>query len=570
MSTQIKWDESTSLVDVLLDEQQHLTAVDEFSSRYKEAGLDSSRYESLIPSSLPGDFQQFAFRVDLEACTGCKACVTACHNMNGLDEGETWRKVGLIEGEMPTASGAAQAVHQQTVTSACHHCEDPGCLAGCPVQAYEKDPTTGIVRHLDDQCIGCRYCQLMCPYDVPTYSERLGIVRKCDMCHERLAAGEAPACVQGCPNEAISIAIVDTRGASTTIKPPMLNLATGALPHGDLTTPTTRYVSDRPLGEALEPTGLTAPRPAHAHDPLAVMLVLTQASIGLVLFDTMSSLVGMAFGSAWHPSWILITMATVIGLIGLSASVFHLGRPQWAFRAILGLRTSWMSREIVALGGFAGLLVATCAIRWLNWGLANEQIPNSLQLIISLGPLAGIATCLAGLLGLYCSVMIYAVTGRPLWRFDRTARRFLSTSIWAALAAAPMGILACVDSAVVGRDALMAALSLGLMALTIARFRSETNLALTASTPEEFPSLKRSIYLLEGALAPSAAQRRKALSAAGLFLPAVHVIALGLGAPTTVLLGISLLILGLGICSDLIERSLFFRSEAMPSMPGVE
>ena len=47
----------------------------------------------------------------------------------------------------------------------------------------------GIVRHSADACIGCQYCVLKCPYDVPKYNARLGIVRKCDMCHSRLAAG---------------------------------------------------------------------------------------------------------------------------------------------------------------------------------------------------------------------------------------------------------------------------------------------------------------------------------------------------------------------------------------------
>ena len=69
-------------------------------------------------------------------------------------------------------------------------------MHGCPVGAYEKDALTGIVRHLDDQCIGCRYCMLTCPYEVPQYSVRKGIVRKCDMCADRLAESEAPACVQ--------------------------------------------------------------------------------------------------------------------------------------------------------------------------------------------------------------------------------------------------------------------------------------------------------------------------------------------------------------------------------------
>jgi len=87
-------------------------------------------------------------------------------------------------------------------------------MDGCPVLAYDKDETTGIVRHLDDQCIGCQYCILKCPYDVPKYSESRGIVRKCDMCHDRLSVGEAPACVQACPNEAIRIITVNQEDRS--------------------------------------------------------------------------------------------------------------------------------------------------------------------------------------------------------------------------------------------------------------------------------------------------------------------------------------------------------------------
>lgn len=164
----------------------------------------SKIFESLIPLSAPRAGEQYAFEVDLDACTGCKACVSACHALNGLDENETWRDTGQLIG---CASGAPVV---QTLTTACHHCADPGCLNGCPVLAYEKDPLTGIVRHLDDQCIGCQYCVLKCPYDVPKYNARLGIVRKCDLCHQRLAHGEAPACAQACPTQAIRVVVVTT------------------------------------------------------------------------------------------------------------------------------------------------------------------------------------------------------------------------------------------------------------------------------------------------------------------------------------------------------------------------
>ncbi|MEO5769603.1 MAG: 4Fe-4S dicluster domain-containing protein, partial [Polyangia bacterium] len=149
-----------SALDWVLADQQTLTAVDRFARKHDDDALPPSSkfYRDLIPGTAPGPGQQYAFEVELDLCTGCKACVTGCHNLNGLDDGEVWRSVGLLHG------GTAQAPAQQTVTTACHHCLEPACLSGCPVKAYEKDPVTGIVKHLDDQCIGCQYCILMCPY----------------------------------------------------------------------------------------------------------------------------------------------------------------------------------------------------------------------------------------------------------------------------------------------------------------------------------------------------------------------------------------------------------------------
>src|SRR5438093_2041557 len=196
--------ESRTLIDQLLAEQQTLTAVERFARLHEHNGAPAQEkfYRDLMPAGNPRAGEQYAFVVELDKCSGCKACVSACHSLNGLDEDETWRTVGLLVG--------GDAV-QQHVTTACHHCVDPACLNGCPVLAYEKDAITGIVRHLDDQCIGCSYCVLKCPYEVPQYLPARGIVRKCDMCSDRLAVGEAPACVQACPNEAIRITVVAQR-----------------------------------------------------------------------------------------------------------------------------------------------------------------------------------------------------------------------------------------------------------------------------------------------------------------------------------------------------------------------
>ena len=65
----------------------------------------------------------------------------------------------------------------------CNHCVEPTCLSGCPVDAYTKDPATGIVRHSADACIGCQYCTWNCSYGVPQYNPERGVVGKCDMCH---------------------------------------------------------------------------------------------------------------------------------------------------------------------------------------------------------------------------------------------------------------------------------------------------------------------------------------------------------------------------------------------------
>ena len=248
-----------TLIDDLLAEQRQLTAVESFSRAHDACEVRGRLYRDLLPATPPAPGQQYAFEVNLDQCSGCKACVSACHSLNGLDDDETWRGVGLLI-DAPNAHDAkrrAQRGFQQNVTTACHHCVDPACLNGCPVLAYDKDPLTGIVRHLDDQCIGCQYCVMMCPYEVPQYSKARGIVRKCDMCQSRLAVGEAPACVQACPTSAITITVVEQAKVRGKYRPlsgfnfQSTTTATAkndflvASPNPAITLPTTRFVTQR-------------------------------------------------------------------------------------------------------------------------------------------------------------------------------------------------------------------------------------------------------------------------------------------------------------------------------------
>jgi formate dehydrogenase iron-sulfur subunit len=388
--------EQGNLIDQLLAEQNQLqTPVAKFSEVHHRRIPDlADHYRSLIPLTKPGSGEQYAFEVSLDRCTGCKACVSACHSLNGLDDDEVWRDVGTLLG------GSKTPGWQQTVTTACHHCADPGCLNGCPVGAYEKDQDTGIVRHLDDQCIGCSYCILKCPYDVPKYSKKRGIVRKCDMCHQRLAEGEAPACVQACPTEAIRIVKVPSIRSGPTLDSQPASL----LGNTAITQPTTLYVG-RQVPESAVAADQDALIPQHAHWPLVFMLMLTQAGVGLL-------------AAAQGDLAITLTGAAIF-FSGMAASVFHLGKPLKAWRFFLGLRTSWLSREILAFSMFAPIPVVLCALPFLPefpfkgltlWMTTHSVIP-------------------LGLIAVFTSVMIYHDTHRSFWRFRLGATRFFGTVI---------------------------------------------------------------------------------------------------------------------------------------------
>ncbi|MEM9079271.1 MAG: DmsC/YnfH family molybdoenzyme membrane anchor subunit [Verrucomicrobiota bacterium] len=392
--------ERTLIDDLLSDQKKLYTPVADFASKHEREPDLAGHYRNLIPLSKPGPGEQYAFEVALDKCTSCKACVAACHSQNGLDEDESWRDVGLLLG------GKDQPGWQQTITTACHHCADPECLNGCPVQAYEKSSETGIVRHLDDQCIGCSYCIFKCPFDVPKYSKKRGIVRKCDMCHDRLAEGEAPACVQACPTEAIKIVKVNVE-EKTKLGQRNLGWLNGA-PLASITKPTTRYTGrEVPLtAHAADHDDLT---PEHAHFPLVIMLTLTQAAVGLFLGAQNT----------------LFLSATALALfsIGLIAATLHLGQPLKAWRFFLGLRTSWLSRELLAFTILGAFLTAP---------LINH-LPFELPPILAFAPdiinssTFYITSATIALVAVFTSAKIYQTTNRILWRSNITFPRFFGT-----------------------------------------------------------------------------------------------------------------------------------------------
>jgi Fe-S-cluster-containing dehydrogenase component/DMSO reductase anchor subunit len=530
------------LLTQFLAEQQQLTAVEAFSELHDAGALPAQAryYENLLPVSKPGAGEQFAFGVDLDRCTSCKACVTACHSLNGLDAEETWRWVGALHG------GDSTSPLQQTVTAACHHCLEPACLQGCPVNAYEKDPITGIVRHLDDQCIGCQYCTLTCPYEVPQFNPRLGIVRKCDMCSDRLATGEAPACVQACPNEAIAIRIVNVAElrANSSVQ--------AALPHAPsptLTLPTTEYKTQRERPENTQPADLANLKPAARHTPLVFMLVLTQLSVGLFTFEWLLG------GFAAIPHEWLRALALGAAVLGLGLSTSHLGRPLYGFRALVGIGHSWMSREIACFGLFAAVASCYAALPWLP-GLAEDA---------TLHRLLGAAVVVSGWASVACSILLYVVTRRAWWRSSLTISKFVGSSILLGLAALQWALVVfspqLPDAALLGGVWLLLALAGG------TKLAHEGAQLVHARGPT-LGELDKSAQLMLGPLR-GVTRTRFVLGLIAVFgLPALLAAlqASGASAGTLAVLASSLLLLAL--CGELLERVAFFAACAPPKMPG--
>ncbi|HET9960589.1 MAG TPA: DmsC/YnfH family molybdoenzyme membrane anchor subunit [Polyangiaceae bacterium] len=536
-------------VAALLQAQQTLTAVERFSRVHEEGGVPAQAkyYRDLIPLERPRPGEQYAFEVDLDACTGCKACVSACHTLNGLDENEVWRTVGFLHG------GTSQAPALQTVTTSCHHCLEPACMSGCPTQAYEKDPVTGIVKHLDDQCFGCQYCTLMCPYDAPKYNKSLGIVRKCDMCSSRLEHGEAPACVQACPNEAIAIRVVERQAA---IEASNAQSFLPGAPAPDHTLPSTVYKTERVMPANMLPADFYRTSPEHSHPPLVIMLTLTQLSVGAF---ALSLLVERLSGHPAGSPLAQTAFACALALVALFASVFHLGRPLLAYRAFLGLRTSWLSREAVAFGVFAKLAILYGV---LAAAPALPEFPGRASLLAASGSLQ-MAAAAVGIMGVFFSVMVYVATRRVQWSGTRTGIKFFGTMLLLG-AASVLGVSMATRGAELALGRASDALLVLVFAVTLVKLSFEA--AILAQIRDRRLSVERRMAaLMLGELRSATALRFGLAIVGGLLLPVAFFVQ---WIPNSASGPAASAMLAALLGAELSERYLFFRAAPASRMPG--
>ena len=147
--------------------------------------------------------------VDTTRCVGCRSCEFACAEANGLpepndDDAVLEQHRNTTDTQWSTMNRFDTDKGEVFVKKQCMHCAQPACGSACLTRAMLKTKE-GPVIWREDKCMGCRFCMVSCPFDMPKfeYDSAVPKIQKCRMCYERLQEGEVPACVDECPEEAI-------------------------------------------------------------------------------------------------------------------------------------------------------------------------------------------------------------------------------------------------------------------------------------------------------------------------------------------------------------------------------
>jgi Fe-S-cluster-containing dehydrogenase component len=322
------------------------------------------------------------FLLDLNRCTGCHACLFACSIENGLDFGKSWREIYTFNTRH--RSGVAR-FH---LSLGCLHCAEPACIKSCPASAYSRDALTGAVLVDSGLCIGCRYCKWACPFDAPKYDFDAGTVSKCTLCNDRLGDGKDPACASLCPTGALQFAEMEPgNGVEAALGFPTTGLD-----------PRARFVPVQSAnGPAMsqEPIDGAGFGRLHVRDTSSGSRATVESEWSLIAFTLAATLLVATVGAAAIGTLRIggiDFLIAALGAVGIGA--LHLGKMSRAWRAVLNLRSSWLSREIVAYFAFLVLALAT---------------------FLSPSP-AGILTgaaVVSGFFALYCVDRVYSAISRP-------------------------------------------------------------------------------------------------------------------------------------------------------------
>lgn len=178
------------------------------------AGLTPKKIKAASNSKLSKD--RFGVLVDTTVCVGCRRCEWACKTAHSIEAGdiELYNNRDVFKNKRRPEHNAFTVVNEYQVGNGslidvkvqCMHCDEPACVSACIVGAFEKRQSGAVIWN-GDKCIGCRYCMVACPFQIPTFDYHKAIepeIKKCDFCYTKIEKGELPACVEICPTEAIT------------------------------------------------------------------------------------------------------------------------------------------------------------------------------------------------------------------------------------------------------------------------------------------------------------------------------------------------------------------------------
>ena len=172
-------------------------------------GASTIPLQALRAEDVQGDREFVGILVDTTRCVGCQSCTEACAEANRLPEPDL---DAIDEGKVSNTSDKQWTLvnrfnvddEEIFVKKQCMHCNQPACATACPTKALLKTEEGPVIWRAD-KCMGCRFCMISCPFEIPKfeYDSPIPKIQKCRMCYEKLQEGDIPACVEACPEEAI-------------------------------------------------------------------------------------------------------------------------------------------------------------------------------------------------------------------------------------------------------------------------------------------------------------------------------------------------------------------------------